>query len=78
MRPSLLEMSKTTNQFDLREYLRVAGWAPVVPKNPRLGVFRKTDESNSLELVLPRSADVVNFALRVAETARTLASSWQF
>ena len=70
--PSLVEMSKTTNLVDLRDYLRLAGWISIPHKNPRLEVFRRADQSSPLELVLPRSMDTVDFAIRIAETVTTL------
>lgn len=72
MNPSLVELAKGTNLVDLREYLRVAGWAPIEHRNPRLEVFRLLDQSSALELVLPRTSDVIDFAFRIAETLQTL------
>lgn len=78
MSETLVEQSKATNLLDIQEYLRSLGWVTVEHRNPRVQIYRKADSSVPadgsvpLEVVLPRSSDVADFGIRVAETVRTL------
>jgi hypothetical protein len=71
---SLIELASDTTLPDLREYLRLHGWTPIEHRNSRIQVYRKADESLSLEVVIPRTPEVVDFAARVAETVQSLAA----
>jgi hypothetical protein len=73
MTPSLVDLAKDTKLVDLQEFLRLLGWAPIEHPNSRLQVYRKADGSVPLEVVLPRTSEVVDFGVRVAETVQTLA-----
>jgi hypothetical protein len=71
---SLIDLASGTTLPDLREYLRLQGWTPIEHRNSRIQVYRKAEESLSLEVVIPRTSEVVDFAARVAETVQTLAA----
>jgi hypothetical protein len=71
---SLLEMASDIQLPDLREYLRLRGWTPVEHRNSLIEVYRKTEESVRLDVVVPRTPKITDFAARVAEAVTTLAA----
>lgn len=74
MSKSLADFAINTRLANLKEYLRLQGWAPIAHKNTRIEVYRHFDQSVSLEVVIPRSQELVDYGTRVTETVETLAA----
>jgi hypothetical protein len=73
MNESLLQLSTAVKLSDIREYLRLLGWAPVLHRNDRVELYRNSSPALApVELVLPRSSEVADYAKRVVDIANTL------